>query len=294
MKRHFLRIRDLDKDTCRLLVRQAAGIPDAKTRTDFMVGRTAVMLFARPSLAIRLCLTGAVRQMGGYILYEGPDGGWREDIERYRRQVLPLFDYYADCLYTYDLPIHAWDTEIADMPFPVINAGSPESQPAAALADVVCMLRKTKELDGVSAAWIGCANGTLYSLIEAMAHFPFSLRICLPRDASSVRALAEQNARVTVVASAREAAADANYIFAGSRADMTIEEREVWCIDQELMAGAAHDARLLFSGMPMESIRVDRHVLASPAAWLVRQAEARLRLHKRILHWVFAENEPAL
>ena len=41
----------------------------------------------------------------------------------------------------------------------------------------------------------------------------------------------------------------------------------------------------------MQAIEVASDILASPASLLLLQSENRLRVHKRLLHWVFLENE---
>lgn len=48
---------------------------------------------------------------------------------------------------------------------------------------------------------------------------------------------------------------------------------------------------MLLSASPVEAIPVDQDILSSKASFLVQQSEYRLRVHKRILHWVFLDNE---
>ena len=87
MPRHVLTLNDLGEEGSWLLVQQARGIPDAKSRTDFMTERTAVLLFAQDSFAERLCVSAAVRQMGGSLVFQGATGGWKSEVERYQRQM---------------------------------------------------------------------------------------------------------------------------------------------------------------------------------------------------------------
>ena len=129
MPRHVLTIKDLGENACWLLVQQAIGTPDAKARTDFMTERVAVLIFAQQSLSERLCVTAAVRQMGGFTVYEGEQGAWRMELNDYQEHLMPIFGYYLDCLYTYGLPVNTWDMRTANVNFPVINAGSPDAHP---------------------------------------------------------------------------------------------------------------------------------------------------------------------
>ena len=199
MPRHVLTLNDLGEEGSWLLVQQARGIPDAKSRTDFMTERTAVLLFAQDSFAERLCVSAAVRQMGGSLVFQGATGGWKSEVERYQRQMLAVIDYFVDCMYVYGIPGLATSVDRDLVQFPIINAGSPDAHPAHVLADVACMLRYTRD-------------------------------------------------------------------------DLK-------------------KARVLLGTSPMQAIEVASDILASPASLLLLQSENRLRVHKRLLHWVFLENE---
>lgn len=291
MARNILTIKELGSETCWLLVQQALGIPDAKLQSDFMTERVALLAFARHSLPERLCITAAVRQMGGTTIFEGSaTGDWHQEVSTFQEHLMPIFGYYLDCLYTYALPVTSWIIPEAEVHFPVINAGSPDAHPAHALADIACMLRLSRDLKGVTAAWVGCANGTLHSLIEATAWFPFALRIAVPQqfDTAGLKAqVARIGSQVEFIVSPEEAVKGANFVFAGYRGTLDAEEQARWGVTPELMAKALPDARLLLSASPVRAIPVAREVLSSRVSQLVRQAEYRLRVHKRILHWVF-------
>ncbi|SDF36894.1 ornithine carbamoyltransferase [Desulfovibrio legallii] len=297
MARHILTIKDLGETACWLLVQQALGMPDPKLQTDFMTQRVALLVFAQHSLPERLCVSAAVRQMGGSVVYEGNRGIWRSEMDDYREQLLPIFSYYLDCMYVYGLPVRGWEMETTHLRFPLINAGSPDAHPAHTLADISCMLLCSRYLDTLTCAWLGCVNGTLHSLIEASAWFPFRLRVALPAQVDRrplEEAVARLGTEVIFVDSPEEAVKGANYVFAGCRSGLTAEERAVWRVDARLMALAEPNARLLLSASPVSAIGVADEILASKASLLVQQAEYRLRVHKRMLHWVFLDNEREL
>ncbi len=291
MPRCVLTIRDLGEEACWLLVQQALGMPGAKIQSDFMASKVALLIWAAPSLPERLCVSAAVRQMGGATVYEGDScGPWRQELDHFQEHLLPIFGYYLDCMYVHGIPAAKWDAASGVLHFPVINAGSPDAHPAHALADIACMLKLTRDLKGVTCAWIGCANGTLYSLLESTRWFPFALRIALPNasDKELLRKRAEDlGTQVSFVDEPLKAVCDASFIFAGCRSGVASEALSAWRISPALMAAAGPDARLILSSTPIAAIPVDPVVLASPASQLKRQAEYRLRIHKRILHWVF-------
>lgn len=291
MARNILTLRELGYEAGWLLIQQALGMPDAKMQSDFMEDKVAVLMFSRRSLPERLCVTAAVRQMGGTTIFEGDQGGvWREEIQDYQKHMFPIMGYYIDCMYTYGFPVKESRDTLDNLPFPIINAGSPNAHPAHTLADLVCMMRKSPNLEGIHAAWIGSDNGTLHSLIETTAWFPFSLSISLPPevDASKLKKRAsELKSKIVFAESPLEAVKGANFIFAGKRSEFAMPEISTWSITAELMTAADPDARLLLSASPLRAIPVDIKILSSKASLLIRQAEYRLRIHKRMLHWVF-------
>ncbi len=287
MARYFYSVRQVGEEACWLIVQQALGIPDSKMQSDFMEDRIALLLFTRQSLPERMCVTAAVRQMGGSTMYEGASGGqWREEMSSFQKHLLPIFAYYLDCMYLYGFPTANVGADGPD--FPVINAGCEDAHPAHALADIACMLKLARYLKDVDAGWVGCPNGTLYSLIAATAWFPFNLRISMPPqvDATPIRAAAA-GLNVSFVDSPQKAVQDARFIFAGKKPDFSNEDLSAWTITPELMLCARDDARLLLSASPVRAIPIAPSVLDSPASLLTRQADYRLRVHKRILHWVF-------
>jgi len=287
MARSALTIREMGEQVCWMLIQQALGIPDAKMQSDFMQNRVALMLFARHSLPERLCVTAAVRQMGGSTIYQGSQGAeWQAECRSFQTHMFPILGYFLDCLYIYGFP--AVEGTNAGSGFPVINAGSPAAHPAHALADIACMLRVAKDLEGVKAAWIGCANGTLHSLIEASAWCPFSLTVSLPpeTDAAPLKLrVAQLRSQVRFVDTPEEAVAKARFIYAGRKPEK--DSSGLWAITKPLMSKADIEARLLLSATPVRAIQVDPEILDSKASMLVRQAQYRLCVHKRILHWVF-------
>ncbi|MFT3957715.1 MAG: hypothetical protein QM665_01135 [Desulfovibrio sp.] len=99
MARHILNIKSLGEKASWLLVQQALGMPEPKLQTDFMAQRVALLMFSQHSLPERLCVSAAVRQMGGAVVYEGSRGSWRNEMNDYQEQLLPVFSYYIDCMY---------------------------------------------------------------------------------------------------------------------------------------------------------------------------------------------------
>lgn len=292
MARSVLGVSTLGEHVCWLLVNQAMGIPDAKMPSNFMQDRVALLLFTRNSLPERLCATAAVRQMGGTTIYQGAQEGgqdcqWRQEMDSMQMHLAPILGYYLDCVYIYGYPTIRGEVGGVLPPFPVINCGSPSCHPIHALADIACMMKTAKKLDGVKAAWVGAANGTLHSLMEATAFFPYRLSISVPpdEDMSEYKARAgELGTEVSFVDTPEQAVAGAQFVFAGRRSASFTGR---WAITPQLMAQASLGAKLLLSATPIRAVPIAPEVMDSKVSLLVRQAQYRLCVHKRVLHWVF-------
>lgn len=290
MNKNVISVRKMGKDLCWTLIQQAMGMPDVKLVSDFMRDKVALLLFASESLPERLCCTAAVRQMGGTTIYEGSAASdeWRSRESRFQTHLMPIFGYYFDCVYLYNVPCDEEKLEERQKLFPVINAGSFKSHPVNALADIACMLKYIKRSgQQIKTAWIGGENGTLYSLVEASQWFGFEMKISLPPKNNIddlKRRVEELNAPVKFVSSPQEAVADVQFIYAGRRTD---EDEAKWQITPALMDETLPETRLLLSASPIRAITISEEVLNSGCAMLTLQAQYRLAVHKRILHWVF-------
>ena len=163
------------------------------------------------------------------------------------------------------------------------------------LADVACMLRYTRDdLTKARVGWLGCTNGTLFSLIEALRYFPFSLQVALPplEDRPTLETYARHcGVKVDFVDTPQQAVEGCNFVYAGCRSGLDDELAQQWKVDDALLSHADQKARVLLGTSPMQAIEVASDILASPASLLLLQSENRLRVHKRLLHWVFLENE---
>lgn len=290
MQKNIIAIRQMGETLCWTLVHQAMGIPDIKMISDFMENKVGLLLFARTSLPERLCATAAVRQMGGTTIFVDSSNPreWQSQESRFQHHLLPIFGYYFDCLYLYGINLDPEEIERDNFDFPVINAGGGSSHPIHALADIACMLKLTKRQTSIiSTGWIGEANGTLYSLVEASAWFPFSIKIYMPddtgRDTIKKRAQ-ELNVPVKFVNTPEEAARDCRFIYAGKK-----DEQDSQKITQTLFKCALPDARLLLSASPIRAISVEEALFNEGKMCLTLQAQYRLAIHKRLLHWLFSK-----
>ena len=133
-----------------------------------------------------------------------------------------------------------------------------------------------------------------HAIQAAQGFFPYRLRVALPPllDRTRLQQAADYHGvHIDFVSTPEEAVEGVDFVFAGCRGGLDDETQEQWRISEALMSRAAPNAHLLLGSTPMYTVQVDRSVLCSPASLLLLQAENRLRVHKRVLHWLFNENE---
>ncbi|MBO4369633.1 MAG: ornithine carbamoyltransferase [Desulfovibrio sp.] len=294
MAKNVLTIRDLGENNCWMIVQQAMGIPDATLHTDFLAEKVAVLFFGEPSLPERLCISAAIRQMGGDVVYQSDSSAdhWRTELHQHQLHLLPIFNKYLDCVYLYGIPMSSfYGKDSSRVSFPTINAGSPDAHPAHVLADIAFMLKSTRYLNSLSCAWLGSINGTPLSLIAASNWFPITLRIALPKsaDVTYLRSVIGDSSKIEIVSSLEDAVIDAQYIFVGNRLGIDYPEIKDWELDKNTFARANKKYRIFLAARPIHALPLNEELMEEGFLLLEQQSEYRLRVHKRILHYVFSE-----
>lgn len=292
MARYIITLQALGKELAWMLLQQARGIPEAKFKDDFLDEKTFVLLFARPDLSERLCITAAIRQMSGHTVYMGPEEHWTESVSQFPRALLGSISYYMDGVIVHGLPTSSWMPEGNCIQFPVLNCGNMESHPAHALADIACMMRYSgDDLRKVRLAWIGAPTGALFSLMEATAYFPFAIQVALPQNAANI-IIQEQAAKLKTDITFHETPVDAvqgcQFVMAGSSGQgrLSYEAVQAWSLNSDIMARAESDAHVLLGTNPMNCIPIEPAVLENRNSLVLLQSENRLRVYKRMLHWL--------
>lgn len=292
MARYITTLKELGKEVSWILLQQARGIPEAKAIDDFLEEKSFVLLFAKTDLSERLCVTAAIRQMSGQTMYMGPEEKWEEAVSQFPAALMGSIRYYMDGVIVHGLPTRNWHPG-PEVDFPVLNAGNKYSHPAHAIADIASMMRYCgDDLRKVRIAWVGAPTGTMFSMIEATEFFPFALHIAMPElyhnDIFNAL-IKEMKTDITIHETAEEAVKGCHFIYAGSsgRGTLPFDSLRKWTIDRNLMARAEDDAHVVLGTSPMNAVPIESEVLGSKNALLLLQAENRLRVYKRMLHWLF-------
>ncbi|MBU3831878.1 MAG: ornithine carbamoyltransferase, partial [Candidatus Desulfovibrio faecigallinarum] len=79
------------------------------------------------------------------------------------------------------------------------------------------------------------------------------------------------------------------FVYAGNsgRGMLSLEQINKWSLTRQIMSHAEDNAHVLLGTSPMRTIPIESEVLGSKNALILLQSENRLRVYKRMLHWLY-------
>ena len=268
-----------------------------------LAGRTAALVFHKPSLRTRVSFTVGMHELGGDAI----DLGMAE-VSAHGRESLPdvahvlsgMCDTIVIRTFTHklvtDLAAHA--------SVPVINALTDHSHPCQILADLYTLWRTGRDLDTIKVAWVGDGNNVLHSWLEASTIFGFQLTFAVPDGFEPdgglfLAAEARSKGGLRRVRDPKEAARGADVIYTDTWTSMGQEDEAAWRrtsfagyqVNEALMALAARDAVFMHCLPAHRGEEVTDEVMDGPQSLVIPQAENRLHLQKALLVELIAANE---
>jgi len=273
-------------------LRELRGTPKAPKP---FAGRTAALVFHKPSLRTRVSFTVGMHELGG----DAVDLGLVEVSETGRESVPDVAHVLSGMV---DLVVvrtfsHSLVQKLAEhATVPVINALTDHSHPCQILADLYTLWRAGRDLEAVQVAWVGDGNNVLHSWLEAATIFGFGLRVAVPDgfepDAGLfLEAERRSGGRVRRVRDPQEAARCADVIYTDTWTSMGQEEEAQWrniafagyTVDAALMALANDDAVFMHCLPAHRGEEVTDDVIDGPQSVVVEEAENRLHLQKALM-----------
>ena len=295
---HLIDLLGLDRDwTLELFeraerLRALRGTPRAPRP---LAGRTAALVFHKPSLRTRVSFTVGMHELGGDAVdltaAEVSEHG-RESVKDVAQVLSGMCDLLVVRTFAHklvrDLAAHAG--------VPVINALTDYSHPCQILSDLYTLWRAGRPLDALTIAWVGDGNNVLNSWLEASTIFGFHLQIAVPDGFEPDAGLyleAERRASggVRRTRDPREAVRGADVIYTDTWTSMGQEQDADWRrvvfagyqVNAELMALANPDALLMHCLPAHRGEEVTDQVLDGPQSVVIEQAENRLHLQKALM-----------
>lgn len=260
-----------------------------------LAGRTAALIFHKPSLRTRVSFTVGMHELGG----DAVDLSGTEVSQNGREALKDVAGVLSGMcsLIVIRTFAHSIVRELAaHASVPVINALTDYSHPCQILADLYTLRRKGRNLDAMKVAWIGDGNNVLHSWLEAATLFGFSLRIAVPDGFEPDAGLfleAEARAR-GVVQRFREpadAVRGADVVYTDTWTSMGQEGEAAWRriafagyrVDDALLALADPDALFMHCLPAHRGEEVTNGVIDGAQSIVLDQAENRLHLQKALM-----------
>ena len=300
--KHLLSIADLSIEEVEALIRRAVDLKGGPS-PQVMAGKSAALLFEKPSLRTKVSFDIAVHQLGGHPLYLGKDEvgmGVREPVSDTAR----ILSRYVDVIIVRTFAQSTLETLAQYSSVPVINALSDDEHPCQALADLLTVYEKKGGLKGTTIAYIGDGNNVAVSLALAVVSVGANFTIAAPPgyhmpDAAMdevIRRGRVTGVRITLTESPQDAVRGADVVYTDVWTSMGQEEeterrREAfkgYRVDPELLA-LAGDGALFMHPLPAHpGEEISEGLLEHPQSVVFDQAENRLHAQKAVLLEILA------
>jgi ornithine carbamoyltransferase len=296
--RHYLSFKDLNLEEYDYLLTRTRILKDKFKRYETyhpLHDRTLAMIFEKNSTRTRLSFEAGIHQMGGHAVYlntRDTQLGRGEPIEDAAQVISRMTDI---------IMIRTFGQEIlerfaANSRVPVINGLTNEYHPCQVLADIFTFVEHRGPIRGKIVAWVGDANNMAYTWIEAAEILGFTLRVATPPGYRLDPAMLSATSHdcVEIVDDPNVACHGAHLVTTDVWTSMGYEaENEArkkafadWCVDQEMMAGAASDALFMHCLPAHRGEEVSAEVIDGPQSVVWDEAENRLHVQKALMEFL--------
>jgi ornithine carbamoyltransferase len=289
--------RDLDLSTSELGALLDLSADVKRSPREFrreLEGKSAALLFEKPSLRTRATFELAVQQLGGSVFAsDGPIGG-REPVRDVARNLARWVDVIVARTFAQDTidELAHWSR------VPVVNALSDLYHPCQALADMLTVSEHFGGFEGRTLAFVGDGNNVAHSLMLCAARLGLNLVVATPTGyapresiVSQAQAFAEDSgAAITLTNDPVAAVTGANAVYTDVWASMgqeseAAERRRIFApyqVNEELLAHAP-DALFMHCLPAKRGEEVTDQIMESPRSVAFDQAENRLHVQKALL-----------
>jgi ornithine carbamoyltransferase len=273
-------------------LRAKRGLPGAPRP---LAGRTAALVFHKPSLRTRVSFTVGMHDLGGDAVDLGAaevSEHGRESIEDVAHVLAGMCDLVVVRTFAHRMVARL----AAHSSVPVINALTDFSHPCQILADLYTLRRRGADLDTMTVAWVGDGNNVLNSWLEASTIFGFKLHLAVPDGFEPDAGLFLEAERRSTGGVKRfrepfEAVRGADVVYTDTWTSMGQESEAAWRrvsfagyqVNEKLLA-AAHENAVFMHCLPAHrGEEVTDAVLDGPQSVVLDQAENRLHLQKGLM-----------
>ncbi|MBV8716244.1 MAG: ornithine carbamoyltransferase [Chloroflexi bacterium] len=303
LTRNYLSVADLSPEEILHLLDRALELKRFRTTEHPLAGRTAGLVFQKPSLRTRVSFEVAMLQLGGHAVYLSPAEvglGQREaavDVAR-------VLSRYVDVLVA-RVFLHSDVVALAEYAsVPVINALSDREHPCQILADLLTLYERRGTLRGLHLAYVGDGNNVAHSLALAAPGLGIHLRVACPDGYEPDGAIMDQaqagapTGAIELFRDPREAVRGADAVYTDTWYSMGQEsEAEArapafrrFQLNSELLAEAKPGAMAMHCLPAHRNQEITDEVMDGGASVVYDQAENRLHVQKALLLKLFGRD----
>ena len=297
--RHFLDIKDFDKDRLTAMLETARDMKSGAYTGTPLSGRHIGMIFEKPSTRTRVSFEVGISQLGGVPVVLAAS-----DLQLGRGETVAdtakVLSRYLDGIMIRALR-HETVTELAEnATVPVINGLTNLSHPCQIMADLQTIIEQHGQLEDEIVVWFGDGNNVANSWIEAAALFGFELRLAGPEayrpPAGLIAWAREKGANIIITQDAEEAARGASvlvtdvWISMGDDEGTRLKDMLPFQVTESLLQLAQPDAMFLHCLPAVRGQEVTAGVIDGPQSAVFDEAENRLHAQKAVMAHILNDN----
>lgn len=305
--RHFLSIADLDAWELKELLNLATELKAewrAGGNRPLLAGKALGMIFQKPSLRTRVSFEVAMLHFGGWALYLSPDEvglGTRESTP----DVARVLGRYVDGIMARVFAHSDIESLATHSPVPVVNGLSDYNHPCQALADLLTIVEKRDELEGLKLAYVGDGNNMCTSLLFATAKVGMHMTVASPDGyapssdvvAAARRFATQSGSRIIITTDPLDAVREADILYTDTWISMGQEEEAdtrlkvfpSYQVNATLVSEAKENALVMHCLPAHRGQEITDEVADGPQSVIFDQAENRLHAQKAVLARLMAE-----
>jgi ornithine carbamoyltransferase len=295
---HFVDLLGLEREWLLHVMDEAERLRQARgtnTAPRPLAGRTAALVFHKPSLRTRVSFSVGMHDLGGDVVDLSA-----VEVSEQGREGLPdvaqVLSAMCSLIVIRTFAHRIVQTLAGHASVPVINALTDHSHPCQILSDLYTLRRAGRDLDRLTIAWVGDGNNVLHSWLQAATLFGFRLNVAVPDGFEPDGGLfieAERHSKggVRRTRDPREAVLGADVVYTDTWTSMGQEKDAEWRrvmfagyqVNEELMS-LAHPHAVFMHCLPAHrGEEVTDAVMDGPQSVVMAQAENRLHLQKGLM-----------
>lgn len=268
-----------------------------------LAGKSAILLFEKPSLRTRISFEVGIAKLGGHAIYMDHSAqrlGERESVTDYGKNLERWVSLIVARVFRNSVV-----NELANAAkVPVINALCDLYHPCQALADYLTLWQRHGKVRGLRVAYVGDGNNVCHSLMHGAAILGAELiaitpkgHECDPEIVAGAKALADKGGGKIVETHDPDAVAGVDAVYTdvwvsmGESAHSASERKKFlkYQINEALMAKAGSKAVFMHCLPAKRGQEVVDGVMDGPTSVVYDQAENRMHAQCALMHHMFTK-----